>query len=181
MRVALTSVLQTLSTIIEYGGAARRNGDLFGTKSLLSMASKSFRRGLSVRRWAGEPDSRLTRHAAQGTSNVYTEHVPPLAELLDNAAKGKLKDANHPLSYGSAPSKDAKYARRADASAADARARAFIRLQEIIVYVVGGITYEEVVAVDRFVTTNAGVRVVLGGCNVHNSASFLAALTAARG
>jgi len=134
--------LRSVTTLIEYAGAARRNGDLFGTRNLLAFAAKNIRRGLS------------------GTANVYTEHVPALSELLDACVKQKLKDVAHPLSYGSAGGKE--------------------KQTEIIVYMVGGATYEEVLAVERFMTANAGVRVVLGGCSMTNSKAFLAGIAAAR-
>ena len=43
------------------------------------------------------------------------------------------------------------------------------RPQDIIVFVVGGVTYEEAMAVSILNKTTPGVRVVLGGTTVHNS------------
>ena len=43
------------------------------------------------------------------------------------------------------------------------------RPQDVIVFMVGGITYEEAMAVSMLNKTTPGVRVVLGGTTVHNS------------
>lgn len=50
-----------------------------------------------------------------------------------------------------------------------------IRVQDVIVFMVGGVTYEESLAVHLLnqSTTSGGVRIVLGGTTVHNSQSFL--------
>jgi len=134
--------VRIVANMTEYAGNARRAGDLYGTKTLLSMAKKSFRRGLS------------------GATNVYTEHVPAIAEVLDSIAKGRINDKSHPLVFGSAASRE--------------------KLQEVIIYMIGGITYEEVLAVHQFQAANTQLRVVLGGCHVLNSESFIAAVAAAR-
>jgi len=47
MLIHITSI-KIVANMTEYAGNARRAGDLYGTKTLLSMAKKSFRRGLSV-------------------------------------------------------------------------------------------------------------------------------------
>lgn len=45
---------------------------------------------------------------------------------------------------------------------------------EIIVFMAGGVTYEEATKVAEFNKTNPGkVRVILGGSTIHNSTSFL--------
>ena len=47
------------------------------------------------------------------------------------------------------------------------------RPQEVIVFTIGGVTYEESLAVHQVNSTVPGVRVLLGGTSVHNSRSFL--------
>jgi vacuolar protein sorting-associated protein 45 len=47
------------------------------------------------------------------------------------------------------------------------------RAQDIFVFVIGGATYAEARAVAQINSSNTGVRVVLGGTIIHNSASFL--------
>ena len=52
----------------------------------------------------------------------------------------------------------------------------------MIVFIAGGVTYEESLAVHQFQRSNSGVRVVLGGTCLHNSQTYLADVeVAARG
>ena len=44
---------------------------------------------------------------------------------------------------------------------------------EVIVFMIGGVTYEESLAVHQVNSTVPGVRVLLGGTCIHNSRSFL--------
>ena len=44
---------------------------------------------------------------------------------------------------------------------------------EVIVFMIGGVTYEESLAVHQANSSVPGVRVLLGGTCVHNSRSFL--------
>jgi vacuolar protein sorting-associated protein 45 len=134
--------VRTIANTIEYAGSHRRSGDLYGNKSLMSLAKKNFKRGLS------------------GATNVYTEHQPLLAETLDLLCKGKLRPETHPLAYGQSQPKD--------------------RVVEIIVFQIGGITYEEVLAVERFREANPGVSIVIGGSFIHNSTSFIKELHEAK-
>lgn len=43
------------------------------------------------------------------------------------------------------------------------------RPQDIIVFIIGGATYEEALAVYNLNRTNPGVRIVLGGTTIHNT------------
>lgn len=88
----------------------------------------------------------------KGVENVFTRHTPQLVSLLDSLVKGRLKDSQYPY-LGEAQLRD--------------------RPQDIIVFVVGGVTYEEAYAVANFNKTTQGVRVVLGGTTVHNSRMFI--------
>jgi len=45
------------------------------------------------------------------------------------------------------------------------------RVDEIFIYMVGGVTYEEALAVTTFNETNRETRVILGGSYIHNSTS----------
>ena len=88
----------------------------------------------------------------KGVENVFTRHTPQLVTLLDSLVKGKLKELQYPY-LGDAQLRD--------------------RPQDIIVFVVGGVTYEEAYAVANFNKTTQGIRVVLGGTTVHNSRMFV--------
>lgn len=158
--------LDLLDTLLAYGGAGARAGDLFGTgsggaaTSVLSRFTSAFRSGLS------------------DATNVYTQHSPYLLTLLGDLARGKLKPSLFP--YTSAdPGPGARFG-------------------NVIVFVVGGITYEETAKVAG---VNAGTvqlpgagasgaspaspahapfRVILGGTSMLSSGSFIAELMSMR-
>ncbi|XP_076464978.1 vacuolar protein sorting-associated protein 45-like [Babylonia areolata] len=88
----------------------------------------------------------------KGVENVYTQHKPLLQGVLDQLIKGKLKEAAYPY-LGTSQLKD--------------------RPQDIIVFMIGGCTYEEALAVHLLNRSTPGVRIVLGGTTVHNSKTFL--------
>ncbi|KAI7798778.1 vacuolar protein sorting-associated protein 45 [Triplophysa rosa] len=88
----------------------------------------------------------------KGVENVYTQHQPLLHDTLDQLIKGRLKDSQFPY-LGPNSLRD--------------------RPQDIIVFIIGGATYEEALAVYNLNRTMPGVRIVLGGTTVHNTKSFL--------
>ncbi|KAL5004132.1 hypothetical protein ScPMuIL_017588 [Solemya velum] len=88
----------------------------------------------------------------KGVENVYTQHQPLLNTVLDQLLKGKLKESAYPY-LGTSQLRD--------------------RPQDIVVFMIGGTTYEESFAVHHINRSNPGVRVVLGGTTVHNFKSFL--------
>ncbi|KFU89353.1 Vacuolar protein sorting-associated protein 45 [Chaetura pelagica] len=93
----------------------------------------------------------------KGVENVYTQHQPLLQETLDQLIKGKLKESQFPY-LGPNTLRD--------------------RPQDIIVFIIGGATYEEALTVFNLNRSNPGVRVVLGGTTIHNTKSFLEEVTA---
>lgn len=88
----------------------------------------------------------------KGVENIYTQHVPVVKELLDDLIKGKLREAPFPY-LGTGQLKE--------------------KPQDIIVFIIGGTTYEEAYAVHQLNRANPGIHIVLGGTTVHNSKSFL--------
>lgn len=89
----------------------------------------------------------------KGVENVYTQHNPRLYTTLDNLIKGRLRDVQYPFVDGGGTTRD--------------------RPQDIIVFMVSGITFEEAKCVSQFNASSHGVRIVLGGTTVHNSTTFL--------
>jgi len=90
----------------------------------------------------------------QGVSNVYSQHVPVLMDTIHAIAKGKLKNATHPYIIGKGGTDEIP--------------------KEVIVFMAGGVTYEEASKISEFNDNNVGkMRVILGGSTVHNSTSFL--------
>jgi len=97
--------------------------------------------------------------SVQGVSNVYSQHSPLLMDTIESAVKGKLRGEDYPMvsKLGSGIGVDN-----------------LPLPQEILIFMVGGMTYEEATKVSEFNEANAGrVRVILGGSTVHNSTSFL--------
>lgn len=91
--------------------------------------------------------------------NVFTQHRPLLVSTLRQLIEGKLKPQSYPFVDASAQSQTRK-------------------AQHIIVFIVGGVTYEEQAAVAQINTQEAanGINIMLGGSCVHNSTTFLADL-----
>lgn len=88
----------------------------------------------------------------KGVENIYTQHIPLLRNLLDQLIKGKLREGSFPY-LGTSQLRD--------------------RPQDIVVFVIGGVTYEEALSVDLLNRNTPGVRIILGGTTVHNSESFM--------
>ena len=85
--------------------------------------------------------------------NVYTQHSPRLEATLQNLIKGRLKEQQYPFVEEGGTTKD--------------------KPQDIIVFIVGGATYEEAKTVAQVNASSPGVRVVLGGTTIQNSTTFL--------
>jgi vacuolar protein sorting-associated protein 45 len=90
----------------------------------------------------------------KGVENVYTQHTPHMGETIDLLLKGRLKDTTHPFVDGTAVPQTGVNRERP---------------QDIIVFFVGGTTYEEARYVAQLNASTPGVRIVLGGTTVHNT------------
>jgi vacuolar protein sorting-associated protein 45 len=95
-----------------------------------------------------EARSRFNR-GLKGVDNVYTQHNPRLLQTLQDLIKGRLSMNNYPFVEGGGQTRD--------------------KPQDVIVFVVGGATYEEARCVAQVNASTPGVRVVLGGAGVVNS------------
>jgi len=92
-----------------------------------------------------------------GMENGLLMHKPLLTSTLDALFKGKLKDAQFPSTSGSTRDKP----------------------RDVIVFIIGGCTFEEetaVAALNEKGVSGAEVNVLLGGSCIQNSTSFLAEL-----
>ncbi|EFX00270.1 vacuolar protein sorting-associated protein [Grosmannia clavigera kw1407] len=88
----------------------------------------------------------------KGVDNVYTMHSPLLETTLHSLVKGRLREQQYPFVDGGGATRD--------------------KPQDIIVFAIGGTTYEEAKAVAGLNASTPGVRIVLGGTTVHNATSF---------
>lgn len=144
--------------MLNFAGAEQRQDDLFANENIFSRG-KSALKGL------------------KGVENVYTQHSPHLLETIDNLMRGRLRTSSYPFA-------------NVDPSASDgAPATLFphgptTRPQDVILFVIGGTTYEEARNVALLNGAPAGSvtqtppawpgsHFLLGGTTIHNARSFL--------
>lgn len=108
----------------------------------------------------------------KGVDNVYTQHKPLLHNTLSSLIKGKLKRSTHPYMDPG----DNKLPAWASSSGGIDGAGTDERPQDIIVFVIGGVTYDEARLVAEINATTPGVRIVLGSTSIINSEMFLDAI-----
>lgn len=84
----------------------------------------------------------------KGVENVYSQHSPQLKQIVEDCVKNRLKPASFPL-LGSHDGK----------------------VKTIVVFIVGGFTYEEAFTVHQL-NTSLGVQIILGGTSTLNSRAF---------
>ncbi|KAF1733446.1 hypothetical protein MY5147_001428 [Beauveria neobassiana] len=89
----------------------------------------------------------------KGVENVYTQHTTLLETTLQNLVKGRLKEQQYPFVDAGGTTRD--------------------KPQDIIVFMVGGATYEEAKMIAGINATTPGIRVVLGGTSIHNTSTFM--------
>lgn len=139
-----------IDVFIKYGGQKARQGDLYGDRAGL----KKFMRAVT--------------QGVQGVPNVYAQHVPPLAKKLELILKGQLLDQEFGVVNGGASS---------GASTDLSGNNGFKRVRNVIMFVCGGVTFEEAMKVaelnQKAASSNSGQRVLLGGSCIQNSTSFL--------
>ncbi|CAO2831463.1 unnamed protein product [Amaranthus hypochondriacus] len=88
----------------------------------------------------------------KGVENVYTQHQPLLSQTMESISKGRLRDIDYPyVGNHFQPG----------------------RPQDVVIFIVGGTTYEESRSVALFNSTNPGIRFILGGTTILNSKRFL--------
>ncbi|TIA79440.1 hypothetical protein E3P98_03289 [Wallemia ichthyophaga] len=133
--------------MLNLAGADKRQDDLF-------MNDNFFSRGRSALK------------GLQGVENVYTQHTPHLSQTVDLLMKGRLKESSYPAMAPFSPTQQ-----QPDASVYT------YRPQEVIVFIVGGTTYEEARSVtllnEQMAKEGSASRVILGGNTVLNSRQFL--------
>nr|XP_043615161.1 vacuolar protein sorting-associated protein 45 homolog [Erigeron canadensis] len=88
----------------------------------------------------------------KGVENVYTQHQPLLFQTMESIIKGRLRDVDYPF-VGNHFQQG--------------------RPQEVVIFIVGGTTYEESRSVALQNAFNSGIRFILGGSSLLNSKRFL--------
>ncbi|KAG8691883.1 vacuolar protein sorting-associated protein 45 [Ceratobasidium sp. 423] len=147
--------------LLNIAGADQRQDDLFENGNIFSRG-KSALKGLKVGNFRHVKS--LTKPSIQGVENVYTQHSPHLSQTLENLLRGRLREQSYPFVEGQASTN-----------------AGLQRPQDVIIFMIGGTTYEEARAValmnqDPSIVGSASsgaTRILLGGTCVHNSSSFL--------
>ncbi|KAG5328900.1 VPS45 protein, partial [Acromyrmex heyeri] len=86
-----------------------------------------------------------------GVDNIYTQHCPLINETLEDLIKGRLSTQAFPYLGNMIMSR---------------------RPQDTIIFMIGGTTYEESLAVYNLNKQNPGIKIILGGTTIHNFKSF---------
>ncbi|KAL9710999.1 vacuolar protein sorting-associated protein 45 [Leucoagaricus gongylophorus] len=108
----------------------------------------------------------------KGVENVYTQHTPHLTQTVENLFRGRLKETSYPFLEAAGPNQGLQ------------------RPQDVIIFMIGGATYEEARTISLYnqdpatasngaLPPGAGVHMLLGGTCVHNSSSYLQMLRSA--
>ncbi|KAL6962366.1 vacuolar protein sorting-associated protein 45 [Sarracenia purpurea var. burkii] len=88
----------------------------------------------------------------KGVENVYTQHQPLLFQTMESITKGRLRDVDYPY-IGNHFQQG--------------------RPQEVVIFIVGGTTYEESRSIALQNASVSGIRFILGGSVILNSKRFL--------
>ncbi|KAI9315908.1 Sec1-like protein [Dichotomocladium elegans] len=142
--------IKTLVDLLDQAGVSERKSSL--VPAILMYAGSQQRQDdlFSNQTFLSRGKSALK--GLKGVENVYTQHTPLFAETLDMLIKARLRDTSYPwVTTQNQPVRE--------------------RPQDIIVFFIGGTTYEEARYIAQLNATTPGVRVVLGGTNIHNSSS----------
>lgn len=150
--------------MVRYCGEAHRLPGLFPTpKSFFEAARSSITRGL------------------QGVANVFTQHRPLLASLLDQYSKGKLSDADFPFvtspakqPYGLTVSRRCGLRHNVHHTCSLAH-----RAGNVVVFIVGGATFSEAAVVHEL-NAAPGPRFLLAAPLFLNTAGFITELNRLR-
>ncbi|KAF3963084.1 hypothetical protein CMV_012485 [Castanea mollissima] len=96
----------------------------------------------------------------KGVENVYTQHQPLLFQTMESISKGQLRDVESiSIILCILSGSSAKII--------------LVMPQEVVIFIVGGTTYEESRSVALQNASNSGIRFILGGSVVLNSKRFL--------
>ena len=100
----------------------------------------------------------------QGVENIYTQHTPWIKGIVEDLLRGRLKETAFPFFNVS---------RNLVGGPGD-----MTRCAEVIVFVIGGVTYAEALAIHSINRAENRQAVVLGGTAIHNMKSFLEEINA---
>lgn len=139
---------------VDYAASQRRPGpssDIFSNVKEAGAATVSVSNATSA---VASITKRFVK-ARKNVDNVYTQHEPPVIDFIRDLSHGILHESVFPiLECGSVSPRP-------------------FPARDIIVFVLGGSTYEESFSVHKLMASTPGLNILLGGSTVHNSVSFL--------
>jgi vacuolar protein sorting-associated protein 45 len=126
--------------------------------------------------------TRMTKNivgAVAGVDNVYAQHVPILMDTIQQVLRGKLSTKEYPVVASGASYAGPQGTPTSSTNHHMGNLESVVP-EEILIFMVGGITYEEGMKISELNQQNKGrgIRIVLAGSTVHNSTSFLDELRA---
>jgi len=131
-----------------HGGRAAKNVRFVDL--ILNTCGKRFRTGDLFNNESTSSRLMSALKGLKGVENIYTQHTPYLDKILGNALANSLSQANYPFvdrGRGGVPT-------------------------NILVFIVGGATYEEAMLVRS--KSKGRTNILLGGSCIHNSRTFMA-------
>ncbi|KAH3685986.1 hypothetical protein WICPIJ_002985 [Wickerhamomyces pijperi] len=106
------------------------------------------------------------------SDNIFMQHIPRLENIISKITRGKLTEKNYPLL---SPYAEHEYSNINVGSNNNQQSGklSLEKPQDIIIFFVGGVTYEEARIVDNLTKQNPSLRIILGGSCIHNTRSFM--------
>lgn len=112
-----------------------------------------------------ESAKNLSQGRKAQNDNVYMQHIPDISTMLTDLSKNKLSQVKFGI-IGGTQSKEA------------ITPASVVVPQDVIIFVVGGVTYEEARLVRQFNETMKGkMRVILGGTSVISTSDYLSSFS----
>lgn len=90
---------------------------------------------------------------AKGVENIFTQHSPRLERVMQDLLRGRLRDVDFPHLQEDTATQS--------------------KPQDIIIFMVGGATYEEAKVIAQLNLAHPAIRILLGSTSIHNSETFL--------
>ncbi|VEU22546.1 DEKNAAC103459 [Brettanomyces naardenensis] len=142
--------IQFIAVLLKYAGSSKRlpNDD----DSIFDRVANS----------SGTLINGLTFGSHGDSSNVYMQHIPRLQNILMKVAKCKLNSSHYPYVKGG------KQIEQEITGTGDR-----VSPQEIVIFIVGGVTYEEARLVAELNKTNSGLRCLIGGTHIPSTNGFV--------
>jgi vacuolar protein sorting-associated protein 45 len=86
--------IQLIRILLDYAGQKRRQNDVFGNRSAMEM-TKRFIKGYHATDLKSIHYT-ASRTGLKGVENIFTQHEPYVAQLIDLASRGKLSESQFP-------------------------------------------------------------------------------------